>query len=161
MNKDGLIPEDQIKGEDEEETRKLKSMLQRAKAYIGKFTWCPPIARAYMGLGIGGVVGVFLIQLKEKIKGQDEYLWVVEGDLPSAYLVIDNAQDPISALEIYCELMEDWILAVEKGDSLKDVYPVDAPADKKHAAMLRSRIQFIRGKILTQQGEKEGTLIKK
>ena len=142
-----LVPEDKIQGEDAEETEELLAMLARAKRYVSSFEWCPPIAEIRMGLGIGGVIAVFLVRFQQPIES-DEYLWVVEGDVPSAYLVTDDAEDAASALAIYRELMEEWAEAVENGESLDDMFPVGVPPDKKHADMLRSRLDFINTKIL-------------
>lgn len=43
-------------------------------------------------------------------------LWVVAGDLPSAYLVTDAAPTATAtaALAIYCSLMQDWVEAVRE-----------------------------------------------
>lgn len=141
-----LVSEAAIQGEDAEETEELLAMLARARNYISSFDWCPPIAEIQMGFGIGGVVAVFLVRFAQPIEG-DEYLWVVEGDVPSAYLVTDDAENALSALEIYCQLMEEWVTAVENEESLDGVFPVNAPPDNKHATMLRSRLDFINTKI--------------
>jgi hypothetical protein len=54
----------------------------------------------------------------------DEWLWVVVGDLPPAYIVTDNARDTPSALDAYTGEMERWIEAVRKGQSVADLIPV-------------------------------------
>ena len=151
MDTSVLIPETKIQGEDQEETQELKSMLQEAKEYIESFNWTPKISQAYMGIGLGGVIGVFLFKFAHAIKGtEDEYLWVIVGDIPSAYLVTEEAPGPVQALEIYCELMNDWAEAVTNNSSLEEVFPVKAPATKEHAEMLFSRITFIREKIIPE-----------
>ena len=143
-----LTPAEHIRGEDPQETEKLREMLQQAVRSLQGFPWCPEILKTYMGIGIGGVLAVFLVHLSEKVGGTDDWLWVIEGDLPSAYLVTDGAPDAGTALEGYCEIMEDWAEAVLSGGPLGEVFPVDAPADREHAEMLLSRIQFIRERIL-------------
>jgi len=146
----GLICQDQIKGEDARETQELRAMLDAALDYLRGFTWCPPVKNVYMGLGIGGVIALFLVEFLQKAGGTDEYLWLVQGDLPSAYFVTDCASDPFSAIEVYCELMEDWAKAVLDGRSLDDVFPVAAAPTAEYAHMLLSRINFIREKILPE-----------
>ena len=103
-----MTPVEFMAGADAEESKHLQEMLRRARGYLRGFRWCPPIDRVYLGCGAGGVVAVFLFHFGEPVQGTDEWLWVVEGDLPSAYLVLDRASDPVSALEVYCELMEGW-----------------------------------------------------
>src|SRR5256885_471720 len=74
-------------GEDAAETEQLREMLARAEAYLRSFQWCPPIAERYIGFGIGGVIALFLFKMERAINNTDEWLWVVGGDLPSAYFV--------------------------------------------------------------------------
>lgn len=149
MDTSTLITEDSIRGEDSEETVELRQMLKNAKLYISSFDWCPDIDKVFLGFGIGGVIAVFLFRFVQPIgEEKDDVLWVIEGDLPSAYLVTDDAPTPRAALQIYCELMEDWVAAVKTGSSLETVFPVRAKADNENAIMLERRISFIRNKIL-------------
>lgn len=143
-----LTPAERIEGDTADETAILKEMLARAVAYLKSFSWCPLVTERYLGYGIGGVLALFLFRLQPAINGEDEWLWVVVGDLPSAYFVIDEASDPASALEAYCELIEDWVEAVLSKSSLDEVFPVAVAPTKKHAEMLKSRVRFIRRNIL-------------
>lgn len=134
--------------EDSAEAQQIREMLDRAEAYVRSFPWCPPISERYVGYAIGDVIGVFLFKLASKINGKDDLLWVVEGDVPSAYLVPDHAPDPASALGVYCDLMEQWAKAVLCGCSLDEVFPVCAAPTVEHADMLLSRIRFIRQELI-------------
>ena len=122
-------------------------MLARAQSYLTSFHWCQGISERYVGVGIGGVLALFLFRLKDP--GEvDEWLWVVEGDLPSAYFVVDEAATPAAALSAYCELMEDWANAVSAGLPLHNVFPVRAPATLENAQMLQTRVAFMRREII-------------
>jgi hypothetical protein len=140
--------ESKIEGEDAEDTALLREMAAEARAYMEEFEWCPAIESIHLALGVGGVVGVFLFQFAEVIEDDDDALWVVVGDLPSAYVIVEPGDDGISALERYCELMEDWAYNVLKGKSLEDSFPVEAEATQEHAQMLRDRIVFLRSEII-------------
>jgi len=142
-----LVPADRIRGEDDEETRELQDMLARARTYLLSHDWCESVSEAYLGFGVGGVVAVFLFRTKLKT-GAEELLWVVEGDLPSAYLVSDRATTAAAALEIYADQMHDWVEAVRKGTGLQDVFPVDASADEERASLLETRIKLLRRDIV-------------
>lgn len=72
------------------------------------------------------------------------FLWVVSEDLPSAYLVTDQAKTPCAALKVYCDLMEDWIRAVSTHGGLSDTFPVSAEPTQANAAMLKKRVAFLR-----------------
>ncbi len=143
-----LIPADEIAGEDESDTAEFRGMLRDAEAYLRSFDWCPSIVERYLGYGLGGVIALFLFKLEEKIQGVDDQLWVVVGDLPSAYFVCDDAATPAAALEVYCGVMDDWAHAVLNGSSLNDVFPVTAEPTTEHANMLLSRTKFIRERLV-------------
>jgi len=148
MDTSRLTPVASIEGEDEEETSLLRAMLTEARGYIRSFRWCPKISEEYLGFGIGKVLGLFLFHFAEPIGETDEYLWVVVGDLPSAFFVIDDAPNPRSAAEVYCRMMQAWINAVSSKAPLDDVFPVKADATDEMAQMLDTRLRFIREKII-------------
>lgn len=135
-------------GGDATEQALLDSMLTTAERYVTSFPWCPPIAERFLGYGVGGVFAAFLFRFARPISDTDDWLWVFEGDVPSAYIVVDEAPTPATAISKYCELMEEWIHAVLEGSSLENVFPVSAPADAEYALLLESRIAFIRANLL-------------
>jgi len=145
---ESLTPAEEIVGEDTEETALLKQMLQNATEYLRGFRWCPPIDKVYFGWGVGGVVATFLFHFQKPVHGTDEWLWVIEGDLPAAYLVLDQASDPGSALEVYCQLMDDWAKAVLDGRPLEGVFSVKAEPTPENARNLVKRLNFIRTRLL-------------
>jgi len=136
-----------IEGDSPEDTKLLHSMADEARSYLSGFNWCPPIINLYLAFGIGGVVGLFLAELEAKIDDQDGFLWVIVGDIPTAYLVADSTT-PYEALETYCSLMDDWAEAVESGSSLEQVFPVAAKPTPENASMLRKRLSFIKKSVL-------------
>lgn len=144
----GVIPISKMRGEDDDETHLLWLMLGEARAFLKSFPWCHGIREEYFGFGIGGVVAVFLFRISAAVD-VDEWLWAVCGDLPSAYLVIDRAHHPSAALAAYCDLMEDWILAVRGNEKNVDqVFPVSAPRTLHNAELLDRRIRFLRENIM-------------
>ena len=140
--------ETSIVGEDAEDTALLQSMAVDARRFLAGFHWCPPIKALYLGDGIGGVVAVFVAELSERIAGTDDMLWIIVGDLPSVFLVPDEIASPRQALEAYCELMDDWIQAVDSGEGLEEVYPVEAAPTPANARALASRLKFLREEII-------------
>lgn len=148
VNLDNLESAEQITGEDAEETARLRDMLARAESFLKSFKWCPPIVERYLAFGVGGVIALCLFKLQRRIHSTDQWLWVIEGDLPSAYFVVDEACDAAAALGVYCEMMDEWADAVEKQLPLDDVFPIGAAATKENAGMLKSRVKFLRDRIL-------------
>jgi hypothetical protein len=146
--------ESKITGDDSDDTELLREMATEARAFLEDYEWCPPIRSVHLALGIGGVVAVFLFQFDEVIDDtEDDALWIIVGDLPSAYVIVEPGDDGDAALRRYCELMEDWAFNVLKGNSLDESFPVAAEASHENAEMLSQRIAFIRTEILEDRGE--------
>lgn len=142
-----LTPTGKLKGEDAEETSLLRGMFEEAKAYILGQAWCQSVVESYFGVGIGGVVAAFLFRIVP-VGDTDEWLWVVVGDLPTAYLVTDQIERPVDVLAVYCDVMQSWVDAVLCGTSTIDEFPVAAPEDAAHAKMLAERIRLLREEVI-------------
>ena len=142
-----VVPTERMRGEDEEDTALLQVSLREARTYLTNFAWCHGVRKEFFGLGVGGVVAVFLFEIMAD-EGNDDVLWVVSGDLPCAYVVTDNAVRPSAALHVYCELMDDWIAAVRRGENSPRAFPVAVAATEENAALLEKRVAFLRTEIL-------------
>lgn len=142
-----ITPVERVRYDDAEDQRLFEANLAEAAAYIGGFAWYPGAAQVHLGAGVPGVLMAFLFELARPID-EDRALWVVVGDLPSAYFVTDAAPDPIAAIEVYTTLMQDWVDAVRSGTDLSEVFPVEAAPTREHADMLDSRLAHIRSTII-------------
>jgi hypothetical protein len=132
-----IVPIKQMAGDSSQDTELLKQMLKEAETYLSAFDWCESIAESYFGLGVGGVVAVFLFRIIPGSAEVDEWLWVVVGDLPPAYIVAEDNPTPVSALEAYIEEMSVWVTAVEKGRPVDEVIPVNVPPTRENAKRLK------------------------
>jgi hypothetical protein len=97
----------------------------------------------YFGAGLGGIVAVFLAELDQPASGVDEWLWVVVGDIPPAYLVVDECPTPIVALEAYVELMQQWVGLAHEGKQSDEVFPVNVLAAPENAEKLQKRLEAL------------------
>jgi hypothetical protein len=145
---DTVTPIDTVAGDTPEETAALKGMVSRAAIYLTSFRWCPPIVETYLGYGVADVVALCLFRVAGPVGGTDEWFWVVDGDLPSAYFVVEQAPSPPLALRVYCDLMDEWANAVLAHSSLMDVFPVKAEPTTDNAQALISRTRFLRETII-------------
>lgn len=143
-----IVPE--LHGDDEQDTGLLKSMAHDAASYITSFRWATDIKKQYLAFGIGGIVAVFWFEFATKIANSDDVLWVVVGDLPSAYLVAEAGNGPREVLCAYCDLMVEWAEKVIVGAALKDAFPVKAEPTLKNAHALQQRIAFLRKELIPQ-----------
>lgn len=137
-----------IKGDSEEDAMALKSMAQAARIYVESFDWACPIKDIHLTFGIGEVIAVFIVKFTSPLASGDTSIWVIIGDIPSAYMVADDIQTPQMAMEVYCDLMEDWANAVLDGSSLADIFPVRAEHCKENARSLLTRVGFLRKEVI-------------
>lgn len=143
-----VTPMDLISAESEEEKSLLVRFASDAEDFITSFSWCRGVQEKYLGNGVGGIVGVFLFHIVPQSPKVDEWLWVIVGDIPPAYLVLDKAKTPSAALKSYIDEMFRWISAVEAGRPTGDLIPVDVSPTAEHASMLRRRLNMLRNELL-------------
>ncbi len=149
-----LTPITKLAGDTLDETREMQELARRASEFLGEFRWCRSVRACYAGIAIPGVVGVFLMQIEPAEAGVDEWLWVVVGDLPPAYIITDDAPSPPAALESYIGEMRAWVEAVRLGQPIEELIPVNVPPTPAYATMLDSRLSFLEANVLADDEER-------
>jgi hypothetical protein len=139
-----VIPLSQMTGEDEEDSQLLQAMADEAKRYLSSFKWCQGIRERFFGNGCGGIVAVFLFRIEPSSHEIDEWLWVVFGEIPPAYLVTDECRTPSEALTGYIGEMSKWVALAKEARSSVDVIPVNVPSTPENADGLAKRLTFLR-----------------
>ena len=125
------------------DTAAVAADIRVARDYLSSFRWCGGIAASFIGLAVPGKLLVALHQILPLEEGIDEWLWTVTGDLPPAYLVVDEAPTPGAALDAYLFEMQQWIEAVRMGQPTAQLIPVDVEPTPQHADMLEARLRII------------------
>lgn len=143
-----LTPESDRLDDDLDEDRRLRELLERARDYVAGHAWCGEILNCYLGDGVAPIFAVALMQIRPSQPDVDEWLWVVVGDVPSLYLVTDDAPTAEDALRIYIELRDEWIAAVRSGAPTDNLAPVNVPATPEWADQLESRLRFLEREFL-------------
>jgi hypothetical protein len=144
----GSVPLDEIQGDDELDTRLLRQMADDANHYIQSFDWCLTVHEQYFGEGYGGIVAVFLFRVTIRKVEEPEWIWVVVGDMPSAYMEFETGTNPHEALGRYIEGVEEWLAATPEERSSGDLIPIEIPPGDEFLAMLRGRMDHLRSEIL-------------
>src|SRR5580658_5525649 len=114
----------------------LVKVHEEAVAYIMSFAWCKKIINSYVYLNLGSTLSIFLFKIENIASSNDDYLWVVVGDIPPMYLDIHGPNTTKQVLEDYIHLAEDWIVNVKVGKSVKNCYPFIAEPTIEMAEML-------------------------
>jgi len=143
-----MMSVDSIEGDSVVDTSLLKEMATEAHTFILKQEWCERVDRQYLAYGVGGVVAVFLFQISARSEDADTCLWVIVGDLPPAYIVVDDNPTAVDALDAYCSEMKAWVEAVQSGENVEDLIPVNVPPSLDYAEQLSGRLEFLRSKLL-------------
>lgn len=138
-----MTPIEQIPLGDPNDKDSLRCFAERASSFLIEKNWCKAVRRGWLGIGWDGVLGVFLFDIEPAKPNVDQSVWVIVGDVPSAYICNDN-ETPKEALEGYVDEMWRWIEAVRAKKPVDGLIPVNAPATAEYADMLASRLEFIR-----------------
>jgi hypothetical protein len=116
-----------------------------AQDYLKSFKWCEKIINGWLVKEWGYMLSIFYFEIKPSIGSEaDNFVWVIVGDLPPAYIDIQSASNEIEALKIYVYLMEEWINNIKQGKSIEDCFPVNVEPSNEFADMLLSRINIIK-----------------
>jgi hypothetical protein len=126
----------------------LMNARGEALQFITFHNWVGRIRSEYLGAAFEGMIYIFLFEIEPTRADVDEWLWVVVGDLPLAYITCEDAKNPFEALDGYVGAMEQWVDAARQGASVADLIPVNVPATPENAEALSRRLAFIDEHIL-------------
>jgi hypothetical protein len=137
-----LTPVSDLAGDDDEDTELLRKMAISAKRYVESFDWCVAVTSSYFGGGVGGIFAVFLFGVVPARPEIDEWIWAVDGDLPSAYLPLEDAASPTEVFDQYIAGMRRWVAFAQSGarSMPRDVPPIDYPRTPEWADLIGKRI---------------------
>lgn len=133
-----------------EDVAEVNSLYLEAREFLEFYDWCLTIKGSFVGIAYPGIVAVFLFEITPSRPDVDEWIWVIVGDLPPAYLTTDECPNPATALDGYIGAMLEWVNAVQNGISVADLIPVNVPATKANAAALQTRLDFLDERILSE-----------
>lgn len=126
----------------------VEELTESARQFLSRQRWCARVVQVTPVFAIAGVLGVFRCSLIPSDPAADVMVWVVVGDLPSAYLAHEPGDSWQDALRGYVEEMAAWVSAARAGKPVTDLIPVNVPATAENAAMLASRLDFIRTRLV-------------
>jgi len=140
----GLVPVAKMKGDDAVDTRLLRKMSEEARRYISAFSWCNSIIDSYFAGGVGGIFAVFLFHIRSGRRGISPWIWVMVGDIPPAYLPLDDCSSAAEAFGVYIRGMSKWVEFARKGKTgsvEQGVPPVNVPGTPEWAERLDKKLQ--------------------
>jgi hypothetical protein len=141
-----IVPAEQLAGDDEEDTVLLRQMLENARRYALSFSWCDSVNSEYFGGGIGKIIAVFLFNISTKPPDVDPWMWIIVGDIPSAYLPLEDCNSPMKVFETYTDGLQKWANFArdsKTGTAEEGIPPVNVPATPEWADQIQKRIQLL------------------
>ena len=123
----------------------VETLLIEAENYLSGFDWCIKIIDGWLAASFGYILNIFYFRIHPDYRScQDEFVWIIVGDIPSAYIDVVSAPTAFDALKSYINVMQDWVDNVFNGNSVKYCYPVNVPPTKKYADMLAIRLKLLK-----------------
>lgn len=120
-------------------------LSKEAEQYLSSLNWCKKIIEGCVVKEWGYILAIFYFKIEPSINSNaDNFVWVIVGDLPPAYIDIQSAKNEYEALNSYVFLMEDWINHAKKGLSVDECFPINVEPTEEYAAMLASRVEIIK-----------------
>lgn len=138
-----VVPIQEMNGDDDVDRALLRGMCSEAKQYLESFDWCESAQPVYWGGGVGKIFSIVLFEIVSSKIGIDRWLWVVVGDIPYLYLVLDECKSPSDVLRAYMGLMEQWIKLAHEGRSFPDLPPTGVLPTPEWATELEQRLRLI------------------
>ncbi|MCV3209260.1 hypothetical protein OHD62_23705 [Mesorhizobium sp. YC-39] len=140
-----LPPANISTGEDD-----LDSARIEARQYLEFYNWVSAIKGEYLGYGAEGIIYIFLFEIEPGRPDVSQWIWVIVGDVPPAYIAADDARTPFEAVDGYIGALEEWVEAARQGKSVAKLIPVNVDANPANAEILASRLKFLDEKILPE-----------
>lgn len=115
-----------------------------AEKYLLSFYWCKKIKESFLCANLGRVFCIFVFEIENSASLEDDFLWVIVGDIPSMYLDFFGENTTAAVTRNYIELAQDWIDHIRKGQSVNECYPFNAEPTIELAELLDKKISFMR-----------------
>lgn len=141
-----LTPCETIRGDDPKDTLLLQNMATHSKSYLEAFAWCLNVRECYFADGVGGIFAVFFFRIQPRDATIDQWIWVMWGDVPPAYLPLSDCISPGDAFHQYVQGMSRWAdLALKSQTGLPEdgVPPVDVPSTPEWGERLHQRLHAL------------------
>ena len=123
-------------------------LVEESKKYLKSFSWCHEIKKGYLYTNIGRVFCIFLYEIINTSSPEDNFNWVVVGDIPPMYLDIFGAESTVQVISNYVELAQDWINQIRAGNSVDECYPFDVEPTIEFADLLEKKISFMKSTLI-------------
>jgi hypothetical protein len=95
---------------------------------------------------VGKIFAIFLFKISSRRSDVDLWEWIFVGDVPPAYLPLEDAGSRMQAFEAYLEGMKRWVALAREGREPEPedcCPPVNVPATPEWAEALDGRLRTL------------------
>ena len=141
-----VVPVRRMAGDDDLDTAVLRQMLDEAERYLLSFSWCGSIVSAYFGGGVAKILAIFLFNIAPARPDVNEWIWTIVGDIPPAYLPLEDCKSAMEAFETYIDGMKRWAMLAREGrvGTPEDGLPlVNVPATPEWAEKVEIKLRVL------------------
>ncbi len=124
------------------------TLHKKAENYLLGFYWCQEIKNCFLYTNIGRVFSIYIFEIVNTASVEDDFLWIIVGDIPSMYLNVFVDDTTIKVIENYIDLAQDWINQIKNGHSVAECYPFNAQPTIELAELLQKKISFMRDSVI-------------
>lgn len=151
-----MIEIDELKKSGVEYVDEVTTLSVEAQQYLKSFSWCNEIEKGWLAKGWGYILCIFYFKIKPTPgSGADDFIWIIVGDIPPAYIDIQSVDSALEALKAYVNIMEEWINNIKEGKSVDNCFPINVEPSMKHADMLQKRIEIINSDFISELSKEE------
>jgi hypothetical protein len=122
-------------------------LVKESKEYLISQSWCKSVSDGWLFTNLGKVLCIFLYRIDNLQSPEDDLLWVLVGDFPPMYLDTLNVSDTQDVVEVYVDLVNDWIKHVELGESMDDCFPLKSDHSSESIQSLKKRLNLLKNSI--------------
>jgi hypothetical protein len=126
----------------------LIGMYEEAKNYLKNFRWCKEIKSCNLYTNIGKVFCIFLFEIDNAASKEDDFLWIIVGDIPPMYLDTFGVKSTKGVIETYVDLAEEWINNIKAGEPIDKCYPFNAAPTLEFAELLEKKVSFMKNELM-------------
>lgn len=133
---------------DTEFFQEVITLHREAENYLLDFKWCEKIKNSFIYINLGSVFCIFLFEIVNTQSSDDDFLWVIAGDIPSMYLDVFGARTTKEVVKDYVDLAEDWINNIKEEKSVERCYHFNVEPNIELALLLEKKVSFMKSTLL-------------
>ena len=129
--------------------QEVVALHKEAENYLLGFKWCAETKGSFLYNNYGKIFCIFLFEITNTQSSEDNFLWIIVGDIPPMYLDSYGPRTTREVVEDYIGLSEDWINHIKAEKGVDGCYPFNVEPTIEMAELLEKKVLFMKNELLT------------